>query len=49
MLSLIFLFLLFQARMSVFDRMQAIANNALTDRRRREAAEGGRRQKEESK
>jgi hypothetical protein len=31
----------------IFDRMQCIANVALSDRYRREAAESGRRQKEE--
>ena len=44
---LILFYLIYQGRVVIFDRMQCIANVALTDRCRREAAESGRRQKEE--
>jgi hypothetical protein len=44
---MIFLYFHHQGRVVIFDRMQCIANVALSDRCRREAAESGRRQKEE--
>jgi hypothetical protein len=38
-----------QSRINVFDSMQEIANIAIADRMKREATEGGRRQREELK